>query len=162
MTKPEPMVLQTIILWMHALAGAAWVAACLCFVIAGLALASGSEEQRNFALRAAPKIVGFNLMAAILVLLSGGVNLVFAGLARNFNFSSDFARILALKLALFVLMFLALLYTLRASRALPDDARPDAPLDALDDRVAVMVRMHAAIAFMGAIALLLGLWLMGT
>ncbi|HTR61193.1 MAG TPA: hypothetical protein VMH37_05785, partial [Candidatus Binataceae bacterium] len=88
------MLLQTIILWMHALAGAAWVAACLCFVIAGLALASGSDEQRNFALRAAPKIVGFNLMAAILLLLSGGLNLVLAGIARNFNFSGDFTRIL--------------------------------------------------------------------
>jgi len=156
------MLLQTIILWMHALAGAAWVAACLCFVIAGLALASGSDEQRNFALRAAPKIVGFNLMAAILLLLSGGLNLVLAGIARNFNFSGDFTRILAIKIALFVAMFLALLYTARSSRALPDDSRPDAPLDALNDRVAVMVRMHAAIAFMGAIALLLGLWLMGT
>ena len=156
------MLLQTIVLWMHALAGAAWVAACLCFVIAGLALASGSDEQRNFALRAAPKIVGFNLMAAILLLLSGGLNLVLAGIARNFNFSGDFTRILAIKIALFVAMFLALLYTARSSRALPDDSRPDAPLDALDDRVAVMVRMHAAIALMGAIALLLGLWLMGT
>ena len=156
------MLLQTIILWMHALAGAAWVAACLCFVIAGLALASGSDEQRNFALRAVPKIVGFNLMVAILLLLSGGLNLVLAGIARNFNFSGDFTRILAIKIALFVAMFLALLYTARSSRALPDDSRPDAPFDALDDRVAVMVRMHAAIALMGAIALLLGLWLMGT
>ena len=156
------MLLQTIILWMHALAGAAWVAACLCFVIAGLALASGSDEQRNFALRAAPKIVGFNLMAAILLLLSGGLNLVLAGIARNFNFSGDFTRILVIKIALFVAMFLALLYTARSSRALPDDSRPDASFDALDDRVAVMVRMHAAIALMGAIALLLGLWLMGT
>ena len=156
------MLLQTIILWMHALAGAAWVAACLCFVIAGLALASGSDEQRNFALRAAPKIVGFNLMAAILLLLSGGLNLVLAGIARNFNFSGDFTRILVVKIALFVAMFLALLYTARSSRALPDDSRPDAPFDALDVRVAVMVRMHAAIALMGAIALLLGLWLMGT
>ena len=155
------MLLQTIILWIHALAGAAWVAASLCFVIAGLALASGSDEQRNFALGAAPKIVLFNLMAAILLLISGAVNLLFAGMARDFHFSSEFIRIIGIKLALFVVMFVALRSTMRAAARLRDDADPSAPLNAVPDRLTALVRTNAAIAVMGATALLLGLWLMG-
>ena len=156
------MPLQTIILWMHALAGAGWVAACVCFVIAGLALPSGSNEQRSFALVAAPRIVLFNLVAAILVLLSGVANLILAGMARDFHFSTEFWRTLAVKVVLFITMFVVLRWTLSAARHLRDDAEPSALLDALSDHVTGMVRWHAAIAAMGGIALLLGLWLMGT
>jgi hypothetical protein len=131
-------------------------------VIAGLALGSGSDEQRNFALRAAPKIVGFNLIAAILVLLTGGVNLLLAGMDRNFRFSSEFVRIITVKIVLFVAMVLALRWTRRASALLRDDAEIPAPVNALTERVTVMVKTHAAVALMGGIALLLGLWLMGT
>ena len=156
------MMLQTIVLWMHALAGGAWVAACVCFVIAGLALASGSDEQRNFALGAAPKIVLFNLVAAILVLLTGAINLLFAGMVRRFHFSAEFWRTLGIKAVLFLAMFIALRLALRAAMRLRDDAQPSAPLDALSDRISGLVRLHGAIALMGAAALLMGLWLMGT
>jgi len=156
------MLLRTALLWIHALTGAAWVAASGCFVIAGLALGSGGDEQRNFALRAAPRIVEFNLIAAILVLLSGGVNLLLAGMDRNFRFSSEFVRIITIKIVLFVAMVLALRWTRRASALLRDDAELPAPANALTERVTVMVKTHAAVALMGGIALLLGLWLMGT
>jgi len=59
-------------------------------------------------------------------------------------------------------MFLALRWTLRAAASLPGDAQPAAPSNALALRMAGMVRAQCAIAVMGAVALLLGLWLMGT
>lgn len=156
------MPLQTVILWIHALAGAGWVAACVCFVIAGLVLSAGGDEQRDFALGAAPRIVGFSLAAALLLLFTGAVNLVLAGIVRSFRFSPEFERILGLKVVLFAVMFLALRWTLRAGASLPDDAQPAAPSNALAHRLAGMVRAQGAIALMGAVALLLGLWLMGT
>jgi hypothetical protein len=156
------MALQTVILWIHALAGAGWVAACVCFVIAGLVLSAGGEEQRDFALGAAPRIVGFSLAAALLLLITGAVNLALAGLVRSFRFSRVFGGILGLKVVLFAAMFLALRWCLRAAASLPDDAKPAAPSNALAHSVAGMVRAQGAIAVMGAVALLLGLWLMGT
>jgi hypothetical protein len=156
------MALQTVILWIHALAGAGWVAACVCFVIAGLVLSAGGEEQRDFALGAAPRIVGFSLVAALLLLITGAVNLALAGLVRSFRFSRVFGGILGLKVVLFTVMFLALRWCLRAVASLPDDAKPAAPSNALAHTVAGMMRAQGAIAVMGAVALLLGLWLMGT
>ena len=156
------MALQTVILWIHALSGAGWVAACVCFVIAGLVLSASGDEQRDFALGAAPRIVGFSLAAALLLLFTGAANLVLLGSERGFRFSQEFAGILGLKVVLLVVMLLALRWTLRAAASLPGDAQPAAPSNALALRMAGMVRAQCAIAVMGAVALLLGLWLMGT
>ena len=156
------MPLQTVILWIHALAGAGWVAACVCFVIAGLVLSEGGNEQRDFALGAGPRIVRFSLAAALVLLFTGAVNLFLAGIVRRFRFSPEFGRILGLKIVLFVVMFLVLRWTLRAGASLPDDAKSAAPPNALAHRLGGMVQAQGAIAVMGAVALLLGLWLMGT
>src|SRR5581483_459629 len=107
--------LRTAMLWVHALAGGAWVAAALSFVAAGLALTAGSDEQRNFALRAAPRIAAFSAAAAVLVLAAGAFNFVLAGIARGFRFSSQFTLILSIKLALFVAMSIAAGWTLRSA-----------------------------------------------
>ena len=155
------MELRSAILWIHALAGAAWVAACVCVVIAGLALAAGSEEQRNFALSAVPKIDGFSLAAAIAVLFTGATNLAAAGLVRNFHFTPQFGLILGIKVILFTVMTVALISTLRAATSLRHSAEA-ASEQTITDATARMVRMHGAIAAMGGIALLLGLWLMGS
>jgi hypothetical protein len=156
------MALQTVILWIHALAGAGWVAACVCIVIAGLVLSAGGDEQRDFALGTAPRIVKFSLAAALVLFFTGAVNLVLAGIVRSFRFSQEFGSILGLKVVLFVLMFLTLRWTLRAAASLPGDAQPATPPSALAHTMAGMVRAQGAIAVMGAVALLLGLWLMGT
>ena len=155
------MELVTAILWIHALAGAAWVAACVCFVVAGIAPTAGSEEQRSFALRAAPKISGFSIMAAVLVLITGGLNLGLAGVARRFQFSLQFGFVLAAKVVLFVAMAFTLgritriIASLRSSPEASDNVRVQV---AMSDAT----RLHTLIALMGGIALLLGLWLMGS
>ncbi|HUY38587.1 MAG TPA: hypothetical protein VMV13_07140 [Candidatus Binataceae bacterium] len=160
--NPRPsMELRNTILWIHALAGGAWVTACVCFVIAGLAIAAGSEEQMNFALRAAPRIDGFNVAAAIIVLATGGFNLALAGVARGFNFSAQFGIILAVKVLLFIAMTLALGRALSITttlRAVAGHSRA-AAVPVATTRT---VRWHGAVAAMGAIALLCGLWLMGS
>ena len=132
----------------------------MAFVIAGLALAAGSEEQRNFALRAAPKIDGFNLAAAIVLLLTGAVNLALAGLIRNFQFSPEFGLILGAKVILFIGMSIALGWALRTAASLRDSA--DACGNSFAGVTTRMIQAHGAIAMMGGLALLLGLWLMGS
>lgn len=155
------MELRITILWIHALAGAGWVAACVCFVIAGLALTAGSDEQRTFALRAAPQIDRFNLAAALTVVLSGAVNLGFAGLIRRFSFSLQFGLILAIKVILFIGMSIALGRSLRIAASLGEPTHSAAG-DAIATATNRMIKTHGAIAAMGGVALLLGLWLMGS
>lgn len=155
------MALRTTVLWIHALAGGSWIAACACFAIAGLAIAAGSEEQRRFAIRAAPAIDRFNLIAASILLITGIANIFLAGIAKGFRFSTQFRIILSIKVMLFLGMAVALGRSLRIAATMRKEAaRGDS--DPVPDAVNRMVRMHGAIVAMGSIALLLGLWLLGS
>jgi hypothetical protein len=155
------MALRTTVLWIHALAGGGWIAACGCFVIAGLAIAGGSDEQRAFAMRAAPAIDRFNLVAAATLLITGLMNFTLAGLARGFRFSAQFKIILSIKVMLFVGMAIALGRSLRIAAAMRADAERGSA-DAVPRAIDRMVRAHGAIVAMGSMALLLGLWLLGS
>jgi hypothetical protein len=149
------------ILWTHAAAGAIWVGACACFVIAGLALTTGSDEQRNFVANAAPKIDVLGLIAAIVLLITGFINLTTAGIARRFVFSTAFMTVLAIKIALFIVMIMVMTWSMKIGaviRAVLSRERADAVPGAMTR----MVRAHLAILAMGAAALILGTWLMGS
>ena len=151
----------TAILWMHAAAGAIWVGACACFVIAGLALGAGSVEQRNFVELAAPKIDLLALVAAAVLLVTGMINLTTAGIARRFVFSTAFTTVLAIKIALFIIMIVAMTWSMRVGaviRAVVARGRGDAVPGAMSR----MVKAHFAIVVMGGLALILGTWLMGS
>src|SRR5271155_6104719 len=105
--------LSSAILWTHAAAGALWVGSCACFVIAGLALSAGSLEQRNFAANSGPKIDLLGLVAAIVLLVTGFFNLMTAGVARRFVFSTAFMTVLAIKVALFIVMIVVMTWAMR-------------------------------------------------
>jgi hypothetical protein len=149
------------ILWTHAAAGAIWVGACACFAIAGLALGSGSVEQRNFVTNSAPKIDMLGLVAAAVLLATGLFNLLTAGASRRFAFSTTFMTVLAIKIALFIVMIVVMSWSMRVGavvRAVVERGRADA----VPGATTRMVRAHAAIVAMGGIALILGTWLMGS
>ena len=149
------------ILWTHAAAGAIWVGACACFVIAGTALATGSDEQRNFVANAAPKIDLLGLVAAIVLLITGFINLMTAGVARRFVFSTAFMTVLAIKISLFIVMIVVMTWSMRIGaviRAVVARGRTDAVPTAMTR----MTRAHIAIVAMGGLALILGTWLMGS
>jgi hypothetical protein len=153
-------VFATAILWTHAAAGAIWVGACACFVIAGLAL-PGSDEQRNFTVNAAPKIDTLGLVAASILLATGLFNLMTAGISRRFAFSTAFMGVLAVKIVLFIVMIVVMTWSMRIGaviRAVLARGRRDAVPGAMRR----MVRAHIAIVAMGAVALILGTWLMGS
>ncbi len=149
------------ILWIHAAAGAIWVGACACFVIAGLALSAGSDEQKNFASNAAPKIDLLGLIAAAVLLGTGMINLITAGTVRRFAFSTAFTTVLAIKVALFIIMIVVMTWSMRVGaviRAVVARGR----VDAVPGAMSRMVKAHVAIVAMGGIALILGTWLMGS
>ena len=136
--------MTTAILWIHATAGALWIGACACFVIAGLALTPGSDEHRNFVVRSAPKIDRLAILAAALLLLTGLANLVQAAISRQFAFSTAFTTVLAIKIVLYITMLVMMRSSMKTTAM---------------DRI---LKAHAAIVAMGAVALLLGLWLIGS
>lgn len=154
----------TAILWIHAAAGAVWIGACACFVIAGLALAPGSAEQRNFAVGAAPKIDRLAMLAAGLLFLTGLLNFAEAAISRRFAFSAfstGFITVLAIKIGLFIAMVASMHWSMRIGaviKAVIERGRSDT----LAGATSRMVKAHAAVVAMGAVALMLGLWLMGS
>jgi putative copper export protein len=136
--------MTTTILWIHATAAALWIGACACFVIAGLALTPGTDDHKNFVARSAPKIDRLAMLSAALLLLTGLVNLAQAAISRRFAFSTAFTTVLAIK----ILLFIAMLAAMRASMK----------IGAMNQTL----KAHAAVVAMGSIALLLGLWLIGS
>ncbi len=154
-------VFSTIILWTHAVAGALWIGASACFVIAGVALEPQRVEQRNFVAKAAPIIERFGLAAAAVLFATGLVNFITVLIARRFALSAQFAIVLSVKVVIFIMMATMLSRAMRMGasiRALMSKDRTDT----LPAAVNRMVRSHSAITAMGAVALVLGLWLMGT
>ncbi len=151
----------TAILWTHAAAGAIWIGACACFAIAGLALGAGSAEQRNFVANAAPKIDLLGLVAAVVLLATGAISLIAAGVVRGFAFSTTFIAVLAIKIALFIVMLAVLTWSMRVGAAVRAAIARES-IDAVLGAMTRMVKAHGAIVAMGGIALILGTWLMGS
>src|ERR1700674_4943339 len=108
------MALQTVLLWIHALSGVIWTGSCASFVLGASVLATGTEEWRDFASKAAPRLDRLNLVAAIMLLATGGVNLALIVPARHYVLSRAFATVLGAKIGLFVVMALALAASWRA------------------------------------------------
>ncbi|MGH7813948.1 MAG: hypothetical protein ACREQI_08105 [Candidatus Binataceae bacterium] len=159
--REEPLSLAAVILWTHAIAGAAWLGASACFAIAAMALAPGSAEQLRFTARGAPRINQLALAAAIVLALTGIANVFNAVRARHGHVSSQFAIVLAIKVTLFLLMLAALGLALRtgaAARREAERGRTGAAAGAMR----TMTGAHLATLAMGAVAMLLGLWLVGS
>jgi hypothetical protein len=153
--------LQTTILWTHAVAGAIWIGACACFAIAGLALGAGSPEQRNFVAKSASKIDALGLVAAAVLLATGLTGLTVVTALHGFAFSTAFMTVLAIKIGLFVVMLVAMTWSMRvgaAVRAAIAREHTGAAAAAMPQ----MVKAHVAVVAMGAVALILGTWLMGS
>lgn len=148
---------RTVILWIHALAGAAWVAAAGGFVIAEAAMGSEEDERRAFAQRAASPINRLGVAAVVVLVATGVVNLILAAAVRARPFSRQFITVLGIKVGLLVAMCLALWAAFRAERRLNDSSPRDA-----QRAVVRLMGLNGAIVVMGAAALVLGLWLLGT
>lgn len=153
--------LPTVVLWTHALSGVVWIGACACFILAASGFAAGSQEWREFALRAAPVINRITLGAALLLPITGVVNLLLAGGARRFHFPAVFLEVLGAKVMLYGAMTLALFKAWRTEgemRRRLETAAAGESVGALGR----LVRLYAAAAVFGALALVLGLWLAGS
>lgn len=149
--------IRTVILWIHAIGGAAWIGACVCFLLAAGAMGLDNDEGHGFARRVAPSINRIGLAAMLLIVVTGLVNIFLAGSERGYHFSSVFVAVLCAKIAILIVMFLLLIASLRAEVDLdsPDPA-------ALTRTLWRMLYFDGAIAAVGALAMILGLWLLGS
>jgi hypothetical protein len=149
--------MRTMILWIHAVGGVAWAGAATVFVIA--ASAAGIEDEKGLAMvrRIAPAINRIGLGALLFIVVSGVVNIYIAGLMRRFAFSNAFIELLALKIAALSAMYVLLTMSWRAESSL---AASDASQSTRAARR--LMSYNIAIAGLGAAALLMGLWLLGS
>jgi hypothetical protein len=147
------------VLWVHVLAGVSWVGACGSFVLAAMALAGSGAERRHFTARSVPRLNRLCVGCAGLIPLTGLGNLAFAARAHGNALSREFTSIVAVKLALFAMMVWALTLIIGRSSALHvEHAGAENEADAA---VSALLRLHGFTIALGAIALLLGLWLAG-
>jgi len=156
------MALSTAILWVHALCGVIWVAACASFVLAAMALSAEPAEWHAFAARSAPRINRLCAVIACLIPLTGIGNLVFAGRAHNHLLPAAFVGILSAKIGLFAAMVIALGAAWKAGTPAGSADVIPAGIDAEAARVRQLMRLYGIIVVFGAVALGLGLWLSGT
>jgi putative copper export protein len=148
---------RTVILWIHALAGAGWTAAAGGFVIAEAAMDSEEDERQSFTQRAAPLINRLGVAAVVVLVVTGAVNLVLADSAQRHSFSGAFLTVLGVKAGLLLAMCAVLAAAFRAERKLNAANAGDA------QRASVRLMVfNGAIVAMGGTALILGLWLLGS
>lgn len=148
--------LRTTFLWIHVLCGALWVAVSLSFVLA--AGASTETERAGFAARVAPVLNRLNLAAIVILPLSGIANLSFVARERHFSLPAAFVEVLGAKLLLLCGMAAALAVAWGAAARLGSGTPPSTP----DDGERRLLWLYSAMAAMGAVALMLGLWLAGS
>ena len=149
--------MRTTILWLHAVGGGAWAGAAIVFVIAASAMGIKDDEGLAMVRRIAPAINRIGLGAMLFIVISGLVNIYIAGLMRRFSFSNAFIVVLALKIAALSAMYVLLTLSWRAEATL-------ASSDASQVRRGArrLMSYNIAIAGLGAAALLMGLWLLGS
>jgi hypothetical protein len=153
--------LATAILWTHAMAGALWLGASASFAIAGLALVAGSEEQRNFIERGAGRINALAMLAAMLLVITGTLNLNHVFQLRAGMLSRTFLYVLGVKIVLYIAMLMTLGIALRTIPAMRLAIERNVG-DSVPRAMSTMLRAHIAILAMGSLAMMLGLWLVGS
>ena len=143
--------LRIAILWIHVLCGALWVAVSLSFVLA--AGATAEAERAAFSARVAATLNRLNLAAIVLLPLSGIGNLYYVGRAHHFHYRAAFIEVLGAKLLLLCGMAAALGVAWAAAASFGAPA---------PNGTRRLLWLYGAMAAMGAVALLLGLWLSGS
>jgi hypothetical protein len=154
------MVIRSVVLWIHVLCGVMWVGTCASFLLAASAMRAETDEWREFALRAAPRINRINVVPALIVPMTGAGNLFSAALARRSPFPPAFVGIVTMKVVLFFAMGLMLAAAFAAERSMREGFAEN--LDAGAAAARRLVRLYGTIAALGTVALGLGLWLAGT
>jgi len=155
------MTIRAVILWVHVLCGVLWVGACATFILAAAVLAGEPDESLAFARRAVPQINRLCLPPALVIPLTGLVNLLFVARSRSV-LPSEFLGILAAKVGFLVAMCGGLF---RAWRTVAMLQRLSATghLEALRELdIRRISASYGIIVACGVAALGLGLWLSGT
>jgi uncharacterized membrane protein len=162
---PPAMVIRSVVLWIHVLCGVVWVGTSASFLLAISAMTAESAEWRDFALLAAPRINRINVVAALILPMTGAGNLFSAALMRRSPFPPAFVGIVAIKVVLFFVMGVMLAAAFAAERTMRESFA-GAPSDDVSDHGTAalrrLVRLYGTITALGVVALVLGLWLAGT
>lgn len=149
--------MRTTILWIHAIGGVTWIGAATVFVIASSAAGLEDEDGLAMVRRIAPAINRIGLFAMLFIIVSGIVNIYLAGVARGFAFSNNFIELLSVKIAILSAMFVLLTLSWRIEPRLAS-----ADLSQARGAARRLIIFNLVVMALGATALLLGLWLLGS
>jgi hypothetical protein len=163
--------LSTTVLWIHVICGITWITLCGTIAIVLLALGGNPAELGQFIVRGAPRLNRLCIGCAVVIPLSGLLNLMFAARASRLGLARDFVAIVSIKVAIFGLMawaqWLAIDRFETVCRPPPENAsgnqgKDGGSLELRDNSVTRgLVQLYAAIAALGGVALGMGVWLAG-
>jgi hypothetical protein len=143
-------------LWVHVAAAAWWVLASIIMALAGAVVGGEGVEGKEFLSRVVPAVNRANAFAGALLLVTGAGNVYSAARRRSFAFSTDFTRMLELKLLLYIGMVAALALLFRLERPMLSSSSERRASD-----MGRLAALSALIAMAGAGAMILGVWLAG-
>ncbi len=152
--------METAFLWIHVLSGAVWIGAGACVAIAGSALAVGSAEFRDFVTRALPGLNRVSAISAVTLVVTGTARLVAMMTTGGFTPSTAFIEVLLLKVALCAAMVLGIAGSWRAEAALRSVGADSGESAAAPTRR--LIAVSGLTTLLGATAMVLGLWLVGS
>ena len=143
------------------MAGALWLGASASFAIAGLALNPDTDEQRTFVERGAGRINALAMVAAVMLVITGMLNLARVFQLRAGSLSHAFVYVLGIKIVLYIAMLMTLGVGMRSIPAMRYAIQRGVE-NAVPRAIRTMLRAHIATLAMGGIAMMLGLWLVGS
>lgn len=144
--------MRNLLLWTHVLSGALLTGAAASFVLAAATLEG--EERASFAGRAALPIGRLCVGLLAVILVTGVANLAYAAGMRAGGFSRAFMAVLAAKVVLYLATAAIFVELLRAQKA---------PAAGSDERRSTRtLGLYGLGALLSALALALGVWLVGS
>jgi hypothetical protein len=137
------------------------VGAAASFVLALVALTGQSQERRDFAVRVAPRLNRLCLSCAVLLPLTGIINLAFAAERHGGVLPPEFVGIVSVKLGLYAAMAWMLWRAMERATAISGLAPAASEGDEGVASLRGLVLMYGLMVVAGAVALLMGVWLAG-
>ncbi|MGH7947719.1 MAG: hypothetical protein ACREQF_00635 [Candidatus Binataceae bacterium] len=154
----QEITLRGIAVGIHATTAAIWVGVAACFVIAALILGFDEEGDPDFIPRVAPRVTIVSLVCAAISITAGLAVLVVTLWRTGFELSSTYTTVTSIKGLMFIGMLWAVLESRQLERVYRSRITKGTPTEPVKRQ---LVQMYGLCTILGAVALALGIWVLG-
>jgi len=156
--EPE-LTLRGVAIGIHATAAAIWVGVAGCFSIAALIIGLDEGGDSEFIPRVAPRITIVSIVAAVLSLAAGLAVFVVTAWKGGFELPSMYLTVTGIKGLTFIGMLWSVFEVRRLERLYRSRILKGTPTEPVKRQI---VQLYILCTILGAIALALGIWALGS